>query len=83
MIRLRVGEGVKEEENMKAGSWLAARRKGYGGERTSLWALKKLNWTNASQAATETQKRERNGLPGKWPSSLLYMGRKSVPCTSN
>lgn len=81
MIRLRVGKGVKEEENMKVGSSLAVKKKGYGGERTSLWALKKLNWTNASQP--QKQRKERNGLPGKWPSSLLYMRCKSVPCTSN
>lgn len=31
---------------MKAGSSLAAKRKDIG-ERKSLWALKKLNWTNA------------------------------------
>lgn len=46
---------------MKAGSSLAGEKKGYGGERTSLWALKKLNWTNAMQPATEIQRRE------KWP----------------
>ena len=66
---------------MKVGSLLAAgKRKGCGGERTGPWARKKLNWTGANQLsrARETEKKERNGLPGKRPSSLLYMGCKSV-----
>lgn len=55
---------------------VGGRKEGYGGERTGLWALKKLNWTNASRP--QKHRNERNGLPGKWPSSLLYMGCKSV-----
>lgn len=44
---------------MKVGSPVGGEKKGYRGERTSLWALKKLNWTDASQPARETQKREK------------------------
>lgn len=36
-------------------------KKGHGGERTSLWALTKLNWANASEP--EKRAKERNGLP--------------------
>lgn len=61
MIRLRGGEGEGRKRVYESTFFVSCKKKGYEGERTSPWALKKLNWTNARKRAREMWERE------KWP----------------
>lgn len=56
------------------------KKKEYEGERTSLWALEKLNWTNASLPPIQKQRREKC-LAAWGMASIAAVHSKSVPRT--